>query len=766
MFDFLFKYSPVVYEQGQWLWRSRPAGLVLFALAAIGVFILLLAYRRTTAALRPPWHIALIALRCVGLAILAFCLLEPALSVSTVVTQKSAVLVLVDDSESMAITDAPNAQSRTQQIAAWLGGETQPGMLARLQENFRVSTFRFGERVEPLPDAAQLKAKNKSTNIAQALAFAAQQAQQRALSGVILVTDGAASAGADPLQTARDLLASNVPLFTVGVGTKIANDVQIAKVSAMPAVLENDVVEVNALIQARGHAGKKVEVELREGGTVLQRQSVTLQEPSVRVSLPFAPPRPGFAQYTLAVPPQADEVVASNNRKSFLVNSHKRTARILYVEQISPWEFKFIQRALAGDPAVQLTALLQTGPEKYLRLGLRDAQELANGFPQSAAELFGYQALIFRNVPANFFSAEQLRLVHDFVDQRGGGFMMLGGMKSFSEGGYNNSPVAGLLPMELLPLMAADGRAIPPQFHEEFRFTPTAEYLNMPLLQLAPEPLANLKMWEALPMLQGYNPLGAAKPGAAILAVHPLHRPEAPRIVLATQRYGRGRTAALATGTTWLWQMQREHTDMTHERFWRQLLRWLSVQTPDPVTVELERESYSPGETVALHISVMDTIFSPQHNANVTVKITGPKQQATTLHAGADLSAEQTSASARYATNFAAEDEGLYQVEVLAHDRQGRYLGKAESAFFVEPLQAEMANPDVQTPLLQRLAEMTKGRYFPIAQAQDLPDALKIAQSSYSKLTEHEVWDAPIFFLAMALLLATEWYIRRARGLS
>lgn len=767
MFDLLFKYSPVVYEQGQWIWRSRAGGFLLFALAAAVALLLFLSYRRTTAALRPGWHAALIALRLSSFAILAFCLLEPALSVSTVVTNKSAVLVLVDDSQSMSIPDAPQGRQRIQQVAGWLGSASQASsVLGRLEENFRVSTFRFGERVEPLAETDALKAAGKSTDIAQALSFAAQQAQQRALSGVILVTDGAASADADPLQTARNLIASNVPVFTVGVGTKIANDVHLAKVNAAPAVLENDMVEVNALIQARGYADQKVDIELREGGAVLQRQSLTLRESGARVSMLFAPPRAGFAQYTLAVQPQARELVASNNHRSFLVNSRKRTARILYVEEISPWEFKFVQRALEGDPAVQLTALLKTGPEKFLRLGLRDGRELAEGFPKSAAELFGYQALIFRNVPADFFSAEQLQLVHDFVDKRGGGFMMLGGMKSFSEGGYNNTAVAELLPVDLLPVIAADGRAIPPQFHEEFRFTPTAEYLNMPLLQLDAEPLTNLKFWESLPLLQGYNPLGAAKPGATTLAVHPLHRPESPRIILATQRYGRGRTAILATGTTWLWQMHREHTDMTHERFWRQLARWLSTQSPAPVTAELERESYSPHENIALHIEVMDSIFAPQHNANVTVKIAAPNQPAITLQAGADLSGERDGVSARYLANFAAPQEGLYQVEVLAHDRQGHYLGRAETAFIVEPSQAELANPDLQAPLLQRLADMTKGRYFPIAQAQDLPEALKVAHSSYSKLAEHEVWDAPVFFLAIVLLLAAEWYIRRSRGLS
>lgn len=766
MLDFLIKYSPVVYEQGQWFLRYQPSAWVLFALLVL-LLLVALGYRRTASPLSRRWHALLIGLRLLSLAVLLFCLMEPTLSVSTVVSQKSAVLVLVDDSESMSIPDAPARQSRAEQVRAWLGASTEAGtILQRLQQNFRVETFRFSRNVEPLPGAGELRAQGKSTNLSQALEFAARRAQQSALSGVVLITDGAASAGADPLQTARELVAAQVPLFTVGVGTKLASDIQIAKVNAAPAVLENAMVEVSALLQTRGYNGTSTNLELREGNTVVQRQAVTLREPSTRITMQFAPPRSGFTQYTLALPLQPQELVADNNQKSFLINNRTRAARILYVEELHPWEFKFISRALEGDAATQLTALLKTGPEKFYRLGLRDPGELAKGFPRQRTELFGYHAIVFGSIPASFFTKEQLQLVHDFVAERGGGFMMLGGMKAFAQGGYHDTPIANLLPVELPGRAPTDGRAIPPQFNEEFRFTPTAEYLAMPLLQMDPDPFTNAQLWDKLPLLQGYNPLGPAKRGATILAVHPLHRTESSRIIMATQRYGRGRTAALATSTTWRWQMHLNHRDMTHERFWRQLMRWLSAQSPDPVTIEMERESYSPGENVTLHLEVRDSTFVPHKNANVTVKITPPQGQAVSLFASADLAAERVGDLAKYIANHEAGVDGLYQVEVLAHDKQGHFLGKAESAFFVEPSQAELANADLQASVLQRLAEITNGRYFHVSDASALPDAIKVARSSFSKLTEHDLWDAPIFFFAIVLLLGVEWFVRRAKGLS
>jgi len=765
MFDFLFKYSPVVYEQGQWVFRAMPALLTLAILATMIAAAILLFYRRTTAPVRPWWHVLLIVLRVLAIVIVVFCLLEPVLSVSTVVPRKSSVLVLVDDSESMSIADGAQRATRLQQVTRWLGdGAPQGGensALSRLQKNFRVESFRFSMAVEPLTNVKELRGKGQSTNIAAALEFAGKQARQDALAGVVLITDGVASTGADPLQVSRELIGLQVPVFTIGAGSKIANDLQVAKVEATRSVLEKTRVEVSAMIQARGHANETVTVELREGERIVQRQTATLNERGARVAFQFAPDRKGFTKYTVAVPAVRNEAVTANNEASFLIDSRDRAGRILYVEELHPWEYKFLTRALDGDPALQLTALLKTGPEKFLRLGLRNANELHDGFPTKREELFGYQAVVIGSMAASFFSKAQLELIRDFVAERGGGFMMLGGMHALSQGGYSNTAIDELLPVQLPPLPEADGRAFPPQLQEEFRFTPTPEGLTSPLLQLDPDPMTNNQRWENLPLLQGYNPLGPAKPGASILAVHPMHQSGAPRILLATQRFGHGRTGVLATSTTWRWQMHLDHRDMTHERFWRQLLRWLSLQSLDPVRISMERESFAPQETMTMQVSVMDSSFATQENANVELRVIAPSGEPQALTASPDLRQP-----GNYLASFEPSEEGLYKIEVLAHDQAGHYLGKAENAFFVEPSHAELRHADLQAPLLQRLAEVTGGRYFHLSEAEDLPDAITVSKSSYSKLTEQEIWDAPIFFLAIALLLAAEWFIRRAKGLT
>jgi uncharacterized membrane protein len=757
MFEYLFKFGPAVYEQGRWLWRSLPATYVLLGVMIVLLVIAFFLYHKTASPLRRPWRVLLTGLRFAALGLILFCLLEPVLSVSTTVPRKSSVLLLVDDSKSMGIEEENGARRR--QIQELLGCES--GLLANLKKNFRLETFRFAEQVSPMASANDLRSAGAATDIAHALEFAGKQAQQGALSGVILITDGAISRGGDPLAAAANLAGQKVPLFTVGVGAQIGSDVQLAKVEAQRSVLENSAFEISALVQNRGLANRSVTVELRDGEVTLQRQSFRLGERSTRVSMQVVPSRKGFIKYTLAIPPVSGESILANNEFSFLVNTQDRTARVLYIEELHGWEFKFIRRAMDGDNAILLTSLIRTGPEKYYRQGLRHQDELKNGFPTHRGELFDYEAVIIGSVPAKEFSDAQFSLLHDFVIERGGGLLMLGGPRALAQGGYAVTSLVDMLPVELAGGGQIDAQGVPPLAHERFALSLTPDGMLSPLLQLDPDPLENRRRWEQMPTLSGYNPLGETKPGATVLAVHPLHSPNTPRIILASQRVGKGRSAVLATASTWKWRMGLTHTDQSPERFWRQLLRWLSLQAPTAVSVTLDRDNYSPGETVKMSIEARDSSFAALRDASVSVSLKSPTGGSQLVEVSPTLDRPGV-----YEAEAMANENGLYHLEVFAQDKTGKSLGRAASAFFVEPSRAELANADLQTALLERMAQIGGGRFFHISEAQQIAQSIAVSKSAYSRVSEQEIWDAPIVFLAIVLLLAAEWFIRRSRGLS
>src|SRR5690606_30305229 len=134
----------------------------------------------------------------------------------------------------------------------------------------------------------------------------------------------------------------------------------------------------------------------------------------------------------------------------------------------------------------------------------------------------------------------------------------------------------------------------------------------------------NQARWADMPGLTSLNLLGAVKPGAVVLAEKPEDDFGDREPLLVVQRYGKGRSAALATASTWRWQMRLDADDLRHERFWRQFVRWLAASAPDHVHSGLDRHRYAPGDAVPVSVDVYDPRYNPLEGAAVSGLLTDP----------------------------------------------------------------------------------------------------------------------------------------------
>lgn len=73
----------------------------------------------------------------------------------------------------------------------------------------------------------------------------------------------------------------------------------------------------------------------------------------------------------------------------------------------------------------------------------------STGVPESMADLLDFDAFILSNVPADRISQRQMRMIRSYVEDFGGGFLMLGGDESFGLGGYFDTPVEEILPVRM-----------------------------------------------------------------------------------------------------------------------------------------------------------------------------------------------------------------------------------------------------------------------------------------------------------------------------
>ncbi|MCC6680420.1 MAG: VWA domain-containing protein [Phycisphaeraceae bacterium] len=72
----------------------------------------------------------------------------------------------------------------------------------------------------------------------------------------------------------------------------------------------------------------------------------------------------------------------------------------------------------------------------------------AYAMPTNLGELQRYDAVIFQNVPQEQITLPQQNMIARYVNDMGGGFLMVGGTDSFAAGAWTNTPIDRILPVE------------------------------------------------------------------------------------------------------------------------------------------------------------------------------------------------------------------------------------------------------------------------------------------------------------------------------
>src|SRR2546429_677069 len=533
-----------------------------------------------------------------------------------------------------------------------------------------------------------------------------------------------------------------------------SHDVEIEDVSIAASVIAESRISATVSLTQRGYAGKKAKLTVRDGAKEIAGREITLAADGRMQAEPvfFPAGAAGAKSLTFSMETLSGEENLANNTmtRPIVVSDAKR--RILYLEGEPRWEYKFIRRAEAEDPTVQLVSMLRTSENKIYRQGISDPSELANGFPARPENLFSYTGIIIGSVDADYFTPLQQELLREYVDRRGGGILFLGGRVSLSDGGWGASSLN-----DLLPTILPQGKN---NFHRNAATVElTAQGLNSPITQLLDDPAKNAQRWKKLTYLADYEDAGAPKPGATVLADLRAGRRKLP--LLITESYGHGRTAILATGGTWRWQMSEALGDLSHDLFWQQLLRWLVAESPGPVVASMPERLLMDEGRVSLKAQVRDKQFQQTTNAHVTAHIVGPQ--------GTDAFIDLTpsgSTPGLYETEWTAEKAGTYLAELTAESAGGQpqELGRDVVMFQREDGVAENFHTEQNRRLLEQLASDTGGRYWTPSELKNLPGDVSYSEAGISVRNTKQLWDMPVVFLLLLGLPITEWLLRRNWG--
>ena len=753
LFRFLFKYPPLMFHQGDLTWGlSRPVMLVVAAVLGLAA-VALLTYRGLSTVEKARDRAVLIALRVAALVVLFFCLLRPALVLKAAVPQQNFVGVLVDDSRSMAIADS-DGQPRSSFVQQQLAPNAR--LLDALSQRFVVRFFRFSSSVDRVVSANDLKFGGTATRLGQALDRARDELSGLPLAGLVMVTDGADTSEAAIDESLASLKARSIPVFTLGVGQeRFARDVQVTRVETPRAVLKGTALVVDVVLSQTGYGGRTVPLTVEDDGRIVSTQEVKLPPDgeSSTVKARFTASEAGPRLFRFRVADQPDEQVTQNNARDTLIEVQDRREKVLYFEGEPRPEMKFIKRAVQDDKNLVVSVLQRTAENKYYRIDPSSANDLVGGFPRTREELFAYRGLILGSVEAASFTPEQLRMIADFVSKRGGGLLVLGGRRSFAEGGWNGTPVGEVLPV--IP------DAANPKYLSMLDVRPTRAGALFPVTQIAATDDASTAKWSEMPQVSTVNSVHQVKPGATVLLSATDSRRQ-DQVVLAFQRYGRGKAIAMPIQDSWLWKMDVKVpvTDTTHAMFWRRMIRWLVDGVPDQVNVTTTADRVEPGEPVKLAAEVLDAAYTEVNDSRVVARITSPTGKVSELPVDWTVTHDGD-----YRASFTPDEPGVYDIRVTAA-REQKDLGSAAMHVRVSAGDAEYFDAAMRAPLLKRIAEETGGRFFTPANAAALPEAVSYTGRGVTVVEERELWDMPALLLVLVALVSAEWGFRRARGLA
>jgi uncharacterized membrane protein len=689
-------------------------------------------------------------------------MLNPALLHQKVLRLLPPLVVAVDTSASMALSDS-DGKSRLQHALDYLH-QDESSSLQTLAEHYQIKLYRFAETAQGLPreQLQQVQGTGNSTDIVGSLVKMLEENHTASPAGVLLFSDGAHQGSNSGLDYIRQV---GIPVVAVGLGQPATyRDIQVVSVQAPTLSFLHYPIDVTVSLKTWGYQAERLPVVLKRAGRVIATQTINVDTDVFEQQIRFeiTPDETGEFMYTVSIPPHLGEALTENNHKDFPISIARDKIRVLLVCGSPTWNYRFLRQAFKHDPSIDLISfvILRTPtdvvnvPENQLSLIPFPTRRLFT------KELQNFDLIVFENFSFQFyFPWYYLENVRKYVAE-GGAFAMLGGRLAFAQGGYAGTPIE-----EILPVSLSQGRNDYQTITQRMALTPEGHV--HPITRLSADAEENRRIWNNMPELDAVNVPAQAKPDATVLGQGLFNNGTAAPI-LATHRFGKGRSLALMSDYIWKWNYHlagRMDSNQYYLQFVRQMVHWL-IRDPilKQVRVMTDTNTFSTGNDITGTLQVLRDDYRPATDAVLHIKLQTPN--------GTELSVphQPTERPGEYRYRIAATEEGLYTLDV-----QAQIDGKTHES---NQLLLQVNRPGQENQravpnhiLLTDIAEGTGGAFF--ALHDDARPTLASLAEFFGGAPKYEVLEEKRFrlretlavFLIVVSCLSIEWLWRRRAGL-
>lgn len=605
------------------------------------------------------------------------------------------------------------------------------------------------------------------TNIGRAVRQSIEKVDRSPVAGIVLLTDGGINRGDSYENIARYAQDRELPLHIVGVGNSAPpKNVRVAEVIAPDNVFTQDPFAIVTQISAQGMMGQSVTVELLERqagasgeGTVVTSQTLTLGEDNVTEPLTFKHRQEvvGRFVYQVRVPLNEDESVSDDNARQITLNVVDNKIRVLLVAGAPSWEYRYVSRLLERDVTFELSCWLQSADDD----AARDGNIIIDHLPETAEELFEYDAMVLLDPDPMEFTPEWVELADRLVTRHGGGLVYAASRLHASAFTRDEATreLLRLLPVSFDP----DADLVLNEIgHYQKRANPLivpSSSQGHPVLKL-PGDAANELSWANVGSVYWHFPVLREKPVATVLMRHGDPRMQnryGGHVLLATQYAGSGRTAFLGIDGTWRW---RAFGDNIFNKFWVQLIRYVVegklVGGNQRGSILTERDSYQLGDVINISARLFDRTYQPLQAPSVRAEFrlgenTGP----ITLQRIGDR-------PGWYEARFVPPTTGSCELMLPIPDSDLSGEVARREVQITRP-NLEILQPQLARDRLIALAEQTPGgRYYDVKDAANIPQQIPDRHESTTiRSRPTPLWDETWVLLLLVGMLSLEWGLRK-----
>ena len=621
--------------------------------------------------------------------------------------QKKTVVLAIDNSQSMTVSEQKNLSDLTVNLNKLKDDLTE--------QEYNVSFSSFNE--ETNQNLEGLKFDKKTTNLSALLSGVKNAYEGENLTDVVLITDGIANQGTSPASENF-----NFAVHTVGLGDTIPKkDLAVKSVYANKVAYLGNKFPVQADVSAFGFSGKSANVYLKQGGKILDKQNLVFkQNDEIKtVSFNTTATQIGVQHLVVEVDVLGGEFSNRNNHQD------------VYVEVIDGKE-KILLLALSPHPDVKALKSIIEKNENY-ELDIKVLTE--NPSPDVLSK--SYDLLILHQLPDYFNSYSTI--FKPIIDKGTPTMFVLGNQSGTT---YLNQ----INQVMQINSQAGQSDKVTGKYNQAFKslnFEPEKMELINKLPQIS-VPFGDFKLLPNSEVLL-YQKVGSVQTQKPLFVVN----------------IGAKKSAIFTGEGLWSWRLEEyqltEKQEVVDDLVLK-VLQFISAKDDKrklrvyPINTE-----FLLGEKVVFETEIYNAIYEKLYNLPIKLEVKDEK--------GVTRNFNYSTSPDNAKFEISSLPAGVYRYRAST-----TVLGKSELSsgeFVIRDIQLENLNLTADFDVLRQLSAKTGGKFFKNNQFENIKQTIlnhkvpeKIDATEDLKEMINLRW---IFFLILSLL-TVEWVMRKYLG--